>query len=89
MYTMTDLQIRAQKAISENPQTKEYGIEALDDNGIFTLKGNVPSHKVKETAESVLREVHGLAGVINELDITTAEQTELIKTVMGTMKLNE
>jgi osmotically-inducible protein OsmY len=71
--TMTDLQLRAQKAILNDPRTKEQGIEVLDYNGVITLKGHVPSRDVKEAAEAVINKVFGVFSVINELQIQTEE----------------
>jgi osmotically-inducible protein OsmY len=49
--------------------TGEYGIEVLDNNGIITLTGMVPSREVMERAESIVRDVEGVRGVINQLEI--------------------
>jgi len=70
---VTDLQLRAQEAILDDSRTKEQGIEVLDDNGVITLVGYVPSRDVKEAAESVLDKVFGVISVINELQIQTEE----------------
>jgi osmotically-inducible protein OsmY len=71
--TITDLQLAAQKAILDDPRTKEHGIEVLDDNGIITLKGSVPSQEVSEAAEEAVERVFGVTGVINTLEIRDAE----------------
>lgn len=71
--TMTDLQLKAQKAILDDPRTREQGIEILDDNGVLMLEGHVTSREVKETAESILREVLGVISVINRLEIQVEE----------------
>lgn len=76
--TKTDLQLAAQKAILDNPRTREHGIETLDDNGLITLKGTVPSYEVSETAEKVVERVFGVASVLNELEIQDSEQGKLI-----------
>jgi osmotically-inducible protein OsmY len=75
--TITDLQLSAQKAILDDPMTKEHGIEVLDDNGVITLKGNVPSQEVSEAAEKVVEKVFGVTGVINALEIQDKEEGEL------------
>ena len=66
---MTDLQLRAQKAILDDPHTKEHGIEVLDDNGVITLNGYVPTREAKEAAETIINQVHGVFSVINQLRI--------------------
>jgi len=67
--TMNDLQHNVQAALMNDTQTKEYGIEVLDSNGIITLRGAVPSHEARDKVEAVVREVAGVTGVINELDV--------------------
>jgi osmotically-inducible protein OsmY len=76
--TITDLQLEAQKAILEDPRTKEHAIEALEENGIITLKGSVPEHEVGEIAKKVVEEVPGVTGVINELDVKVEERGKTI-----------
>lgn len=76
--TITDLQLAAQKAILDDPRTKEHGIEALDDNGIITIKGSVPSREVSEAAEKAVEAVFGVKSVINALDTRESQQEKLI-----------
>lgn len=75
--TITDLQLAAQKALLDDPRTKEHGIEALDDNGVITLKGSVPSREVSEAAEKVTEDVFGVTGVINSLEVRKSKQGNL------------
>ena len=77
--TMTDLQLKAQKAILDDPRTKEHGIEVLEDDGVITLKGYVPSRDTSKAAESVVRELMSVAGVINELHVELEELNDSIK----------
>jgi osmotically-inducible protein OsmY len=72
--TITDLQLSTQKAILDDPRTKEHGIEALDNNGVITLKGSVPSQEVSQTAEKVVEKVFGVTSVINMLEIRDVEE---------------
>lgn len=68
--TTADLQTRVTRAILNDARTKDYGgIEALDNNGVIILRGTVPSHKVSEAAEAVVKEVDGVISVINEMDV--------------------
>lgn len=70
---MTDLQRKAQKAILDDERTKEYSIEALDENGVITLEGQVPSRDVKNAAESIVEEALDIESVINRLDVKKSE----------------
>jgi len=73
--TITDLQLAAQKAILDDPRT---GIEVLDDNGVITLRGNVPSRDVHKAAEKIVKDVSGVISVINSLDIQESKQGNLV-----------
>ena len=76
--TITDLQLEAQKAILDDPRTKEHAIEALEENGIITLKGSVPAHEVGEIAKKIVEDVPGVTGVINALDVKAREKGKVI-----------
>ena len=67
--TSTYVQQVVQTALMQDRLTGEYGIEVLDNNGVITLKGIVPSREVSERAEAVARDVAGVQGVINELEL--------------------
>ena len=76
---MNDLQLKAQKLISDDPRTKEHEIEALEENGVITLRGNVPSDEVSLTAEALLEETLGIAPVINKLHIKVEDLDDALK----------
>jgi len=45
----------------------DYPIDAVDNNGIVTLQGEVPTQELYEAAERVTRQIQGVVTVINEL----------------------
>jgi osmotically-inducible protein OsmY len=67
--TTTDLQTRVQRALMDDPRTKEYAVEVLDNNGVIILRGIVPSRGASTAVETVAREVDGVVSVINETDV--------------------
>ena len=67
--TSTYVQQEVQTALMQDKLTGEYGIEVLDSNGVITLKGVVPSREVSERAEVIARDIDGVQGVINELEL--------------------
>jgi osmotically-inducible protein OsmY len=67
--TSTQIQQDIQTVLMQDQLTGDYGIEVLDNNGIITLTGVVPSREVMERAEAIAREVDGVQGVINELEL--------------------
>ena len=75
---ITDLQLEVQKAILDDSRTREHGIEALDDNGVITLKGSVPSLEVGQIARTIAANVPGVAGVINALEVQGSEKETAI-----------
>lgn len=74
----TELQLEVQKAILDDSRTNEHGIEALDSNGVITLKGRVPSLEIGKTATTIAANVPGVAGVINALEIKGSEQENAV-----------
>ncbi|HEX2995963.1 MAG TPA: BON domain-containing protein [Anaerolineales bacterium] len=64
-----DVQHQVQTAFMNDPDVQDYDIEVLDSNGIITLRGNVPTHAVRDRAEDIARAVDGVMNVINELDV--------------------
>lgn len=74
---MTDLKMKVQNAILDDPRTKEHGIDVLDDNGVITLVGTVPSQDVSQTVVSVVENVNGVVSVINELEIKEWDEVQV------------
>ena len=67
--TTTDIQLDVQTALMQDPETQDYGIEVIDNNGIITLKGIVPSVEASERAEIIARDTDGVRAVFNELAV--------------------
>jgi osmotically-inducible protein OsmY len=67
----THVQQDVQTALMQDRVTGDYGIEVLDNNGVITLTGVVPSREVSERAEAVARDIPGVQGVINQLELGT------------------
>lgn len=68
-----------QKKINDHDAfLEEWEIEVLEENGIVTLKGAVPSQKVAENIEWFTKKQKGVNVVINELSIdeTLSESDE-------------
>ena len=65
-----DLQHQVQAALMDDRDMEDYkGIEVLDNNGIVTLRGTVPTRDAREKAEALVRQMEGVTNVINELDV--------------------
>lgn len=77
---LTDLQRKAQKALLDDRLTKKHGIEILEEDGVVTLKGSVPSRKIKKLAASILRDVRNIDRVVNKLQVN--DEHEILKRIL-------
>ena len=64
-----DLQHQIQEALAEINDMRGARIDVLDNNGIVTLTGIVPTASARERAEAVVRGMDGVISVINELNV--------------------
>jgi len=63
-------------ALGLNRTLKPYAIEASAENGVVTLRGEVPSVEVRQTAEAVAGSVPKAKRVSNELKVNPATRGE-------------
>jgi osmotically-inducible protein OsmY len=61
------LREKVEMKLRQDSQVKDLPIEVLDNNGVITLQGEVPSEGVSMIAENLAGEVVGVVNVINEL----------------------
>jgi osmotically-inducible protein OsmY len=66
---MNNLQQKVQKALMDDPRTKEAAIEVLNENGIVTLAGIVSSSQTSEAAESIVKDIDGVVSVVSEIQV--------------------
>ena len=63
------------KAIHEHKDyTSNLHINLLEQDGVITLEGEVPSLEAKETVEKITTNQPGVTGVINNLDINRPDK---------------
>ena len=69
--TMTDreLQQHVQNALDWEPSVDATEVGVTVDNGVVTLRGDVPSFAEKETAERVALRVYGVKAVANDINV--------------------
>ena len=58
---------RVQDALAEDPRTEDLILDVVDENGIVTLTGTVPSHDARKAAEKIARQQEGVIEVVNDL----------------------
>ncbi len=64
-----DLPNQVQAVFSKDEEMQDSDIEVLDNNGIITLRGTVPTRAARDKAEALVRDMDGVVDVINELDV--------------------
>lgn len=69
MKETSSLQLQVESALLQDRLTEDSDIDVLDNNGIVTLRGAVPSREARDRAEDIARTVTGVTTVINELDV--------------------
>lgn len=70
---ITDLTKRVESALLDDPRTKDFSIEVVDNNGIITLMGKVPSLEISQAAEELTKQQEGVMNVINELEYESGQ----------------
>jgi osmotically-inducible protein OsmY len=69
MSATYDLQHQVRAALMDADDLRDYDIEALDSNGVITLRGRVPTREARDRTEAIVRQIAGVTSVINELDV--------------------
>jgi osmotically-inducible protein OsmY len=59
----------------QDPHLADYPVEVLNNNGIVTLTGQVPTHALSEAAEKLAKQTDGVISVINEIVIDNTVKT--------------
>jgi osmotically-inducible protein OsmY len=65
----TKMTAEVKTALALNRTLKPYGLDASVENGVATLRGNVPSEDVKRLADSVVAAVPGVTQVVSHVRI--------------------
>jgi osmotically-inducible protein OsmY len=65
-----DLELKIEQAIMDDDAYEpSWKVDALDDNGVITLNGAVPTQDARNKVESIARKQTGVVSVINEIDV--------------------
>ncbi|MFN2291343.1 MAG: BON domain-containing protein [Anaerolineae bacterium] len=64
-----ELAKRVEDALAQDPRTEDLILDVVDQNGMVTLTGTVPSHDAREAAEDVARQQEGVIEVVNDLEV--------------------
>lgn len=73
---LSEVTKRVNAALLADERTADYSIEAVDENGVVTITGTVPSAEVQEAAESITAEQEGVVEVINRIEVGEAPERE-------------
>ena len=82
MNETTKLEERVKESLLQDSRLADYPIEVMNNNGVITLTGEVPSQELAEAAEAIARQTDGAIAVMNELVINSdamrsTKQTQL------------
>ena len=61
------LQEVVELTLVQDDSLADYQIDATNNNGIITLTGEVPSEKLSQAAETLIRGLAGVVTVMNEI----------------------
>jgi len=53
----------------QDPHLADYPVEVLNNNGMVTLTGTVPTRELSEAAEKIAKQTDGVISVINDIVI--------------------
>jgi osmotically-inducible protein OsmY len=67
MNESPSLQEIVELKLVEDKSLADYQIDATNNNGIITLTGEVPSEKLAQAAETLIRGLAGVVTVMNEI----------------------
>ena len=67
MNENASLQEIVELTLVEDASLADYQIDATNNNGIITLTGEVPSEKLSQAAETLIRGLAGVVTVMNEI----------------------
>ena len=76
---------RVSAALEEDERTAKYKIEVIDQDGLVTLKGTVPSEEVVEAAVEIAREQEGVVDVVDAMEIDESSEEEEVSPPPGTL----
>jgi osmotically-inducible protein OsmY len=70
------LKQKVDTVLGEHPDTKDLSIDTKDKSSVIFLTGTVETKAQWQAAESIVEDIDGVTGVVNEIDITTFEEDE-------------
>jgi len=72
MNEAAQLKDKVVENLMQDSRLADYPIEVLNNNGVITLTGEVPSQELSEAAEAIAKHTDGAVTVINEIVINSA-----------------
>jgi osmotically-inducible protein OsmY len=73
MATRTELEKRLENILAHDPKTEDLAIDVIEENGLVTLDGTVPSEKARREVEALVEKQKGVLEVVNELEVASEE----------------
>jgi osmotically-inducible protein OsmY len=70
----TALTQQIERALKEDERTQPYPIEVIDNDGVVTLKGTVPTEEVKTVAEELAGAQEDTLDVVSALTVDPSQE---------------
>ena len=65
-----DLEMNIEQAVMDDDAFEpSWKVDIIDENGVVTLNGAVPTKDASDKVEAIVRKQKGVVSVINELDV--------------------
>ncbi len=74
----SELAKQVSAALEQDERTGDLNIEVIEENGIITLKGQVPSAEVRSAAETIASAAEDVVDVINALVVEAEDEDKII-----------
>ena len=74
MGIFSNVKTLVEQVLVNNPQTNQFKIDVVEENGIVTLNGTVDSMKARETIGRIVSELSAVIQVVNALEVSQDEK---------------
>jgi osmotically-inducible protein OsmY len=74
--TNREIRNRVTRALVDDSRTEGAPIEVVAEQGVVTLRGQVPNRQVREAAEEITKAQEGVVQVVNDLAMEPPEEKD-------------
>lgn len=66
---ITERQQQIQRALAQDERTQDYPFEIIDESGLITIKGEVPSREARQAAVEIAENQEGVVEVVDDIHL--------------------